>query len=203
MNRILFLSIIINSILLFTSPDTCMAQKTQEVNSERLFKTFQSGEVCYTIGDEYAGEFILGEEIPKQEYLEHFTIRKETNKNDHSYIISEKKNKIIQLIPKMLESDYGSIEIIKEIRVIADKFKTPKGITVNSKVEDLIKVYPSCHISYFHDEDFLAFESDETEAKFLISKSDYIGSLAEIDEMAKVDISKYKPHSKIIEVRLF
>lgn len=167
-----------------------------------LFKTFKSGDVCYTIGDKYAGEFILGDEIPHQEYLDHFKIRKENTSKDFCYIISENNHDLIVLIPQKESAGAQTVEIIKEIRVIANKFKTPRGITVNSDVEDLIRTYPDCQVSYYKDQNLIAFEPEETDAKFLIQKEDFLGSDEELNHLANLDLSKFKAHSKIIEVRL-
>lgn len=167
-----------------------------------LFKTFKSGDVCYTIGDKYAGEFILGDDIPEQKYLEHFKVRKANNQNGDYYLISDNGKDVIKLIPKQVQSGDKTTEIIKEIIVIADKFKTPRGISVNTKIEDLIRAYPSCHIDYLKNEDMIILESDETKAKFLISKSDFKGEINANSPIAKLDISQFKPHAKIVEVRL-
>jgi len=167
-----------------------------------LFKTLKSGDVCYTIGDKYAGEFILGDEIPEQKYLEHFQVRKAINHNEECYMISENDKDVIELIPQLVQSGDKTIEIIKEIRVIADKFKTPRGITVNAEIEDLLSAYPSCRIHYSRNENMIILESDETDAKFLISKSDFKGEINSNSPMAKLDISHFKPHTKIVEVRL-
>jgi len=189
-------------LMVFSYSNFSHAQTHENAKTLGLFKTFESGDVCYTIGDKYAGEFILGDEIPKQEYLEHFAIRKVNNPKDYYYIISEKGHDLIQLIPQKQNSGVQNIETIKEIRVIANKFKTPSGITVDSEIEDLIRTYPSCHLSYSQNSNLISVESDESSAKFIIPKSDYKGKLTKDISMAKLDISKFKPHSKIVEVRL-
>lgn len=185
--------------------DSNKEQKTEE--KSEIFTTLEGGEVCYTIGDHYAGEFIIGEEVPKQEYLENFTIRKDkTTKSiegekvtEIRYSILKDEEELLLLIPTI---NNDQLEIVQEIEVVSDKYKTSFGITVGSELEEFVSAYPEYKIWYSYVGDICVIESPEIQAQFLLSKEDLTGKIENTNDVVELNVSDFKPNSKIRKIRL-
>lgn len=178
---------------------------------KKLFNTLEGGTVCYTIGDQYAGEFVLGEEIPDPEFLENFDIRKESatqqteegEETENIYIISKDGTDMIYLKPKVEMVNDTEIELIGEILVVSEKFKTGKGICVNSSLEDFIAAYPDYALWYTYLSDHFVMETPETNAQFFLSADDFFGQIENNSDIVTLKKEEFKPDAKIKIIRLF
>lgn len=195
------------SLSIFAS---CNSQTKPKQNAEapkEVFKTLEAGEVCYTIGDQYAGEFIIGDEIPKQEYLENFKIKRnkltksieDEEVMEITYTISKDDKDLLILIPSVNEEQ---LEIIKEIEVISDKYKTSFGITIGSELEDFVSIYPDYKIWYSYVGDIYVIESPEIQAQFFLSKKDFTATIENTKDIAELKILDFKANSKIQKIRI-
>lgn len=192
-------------------PKTDSQKEIEKEAPKELFKTLEGGTVCYTIGDQYAGEFVLGDEIPTAEFLENFDIRKESVSKraegeeviENLYIISKEGADMIQLKPTIEMVNETEIEHIGEILVVSEKFKTGKGICVNSTLEDFIKAYPDYSIWYTYVSDRYVMETSETNGQFLLSANDFMGQIENNSDIITLKKEDFKPGAKIKSIRLF
>jgi hypothetical protein len=183
----------------------------QNKESKTLFKTIEGGEVCYSLGDHYAGEFIIGDEIPNPDYLEHFSIRKETNtrqteegeEQETLYILSEGTSDVIYLKPILEDQDGSQKEVIGEMVVLSEKFKTNHGIGVNSTLTQFIKTYPEYSLWYTYVSDLYVLETPIFEGQFLLSSEDYNGEIDNYSDIIELQKEDFNPETRIRQIRIF
>ncbi len=212
MKRTIYLLSLLATILSACNnqPQTTAYGEAQKEAPKPLFKTLEGGEVCYSIGDHYAGEFIIGDEIPDSEYLEHFTIRKETknkqteegSEQENIYVISEKQTDVIYLKPIMEEQDGSQKEVIGEIMVISEKFKTNRGISVNATLADFVAIYPEYSLWYSYVSDIYVLETPEFDGQFMLSSEDYTKEIEVTGDKIELEMADYKPEAKIWKIRV-
>lgn len=186
-------------------------EKETTEEPKEIFKSIEAGDVCYTIGDQYAGEFIIGNDIPKQEELENFIINKgEVTLQvegeeivEMIYTISDGDKDLLNLIPQIQRINGQTFELIKEIEVFSDKFKTSFGITVGSALEDFVSAYPDYKIWYSYVGDIVVIESEEIQAQFLLSKKDFVGKIDNTNDIIPLKLEDFKAGAKIQKIRLF
>lgn len=194
-----------------SQPKTAEQSDSKNEESKTLFKTIEGGEVCYSLGDHYAGEFIIGDEIPNPEYLEHFTIRKETNirqteegeEQETLYILSEGTSDVIYLKPIIEDQDGSQKEVIGEMVVLSEKFKTNHGIGVNATLSDFITAYPEYSLWYTYVSDLYVLETPIFEGQFLLSSKDYNGEIEINSDIIELNQEDFNPEAKIKQIRIF
>lgn len=183
----------------------------QNKESKNLFKTIEGGEICYSLGDHYAGEFIIGDEIPNPDYLEHFSIRKETNtrqteegeEQETLYILSEGTSDVIYLKPIIKDQDGSQKVVIGEMVVFSEKFKTNHGIGVNSTLTQFIETYPEYSLWYTYVSDQYVLETPIFEGQFLLSSEDYNGEIDPHSDIVELNKEDFNPQAQIKEIRIF
>lgn len=204
------LFILISIALLSSCNLQTLKEEKPEEESTKLFKTLEGGEVCYTIGDQYAGEFIIGDEIPKQDFLENFKIQATeitiTSEGEEVveiiYTISDHEKDLLILKPAFNNHDENTEEVIKEILVISNKYKTSFGITVGSEIEAFVSAYPDYKIWYSYVGDIYVIESEEIQAQFLLSADDFTGQIENTSDIIFLKAEDFKSGSKIQKIRL-
>jgi hypothetical protein len=185
------------------------SETTKEEKTE-VFKTIEGGEVCYTIGDQYAGEFIIGNDIPKQEDLDHFTISKKEIKKmeegteiiEEYYEISKDDKEVLTLKPQIQRINGKTFELIQEIEVISDKYKTSFGITVGSDIEAFMSAYPDFKIWYSYVGDIYVVESEQIQAQFLLSADDFKGKIENPSDVVFLKADDFNGGAKIQKIRI-
>jgi hypothetical protein len=197
----------------------CMAQKESDSKSiestkekSQLFKTFESGEICYTIGDEYAGEFIIGDGIPLQEHLNNFVIRKEKiaksrNKDSENlpyyYIISMNGKEMLYLIPMMAKDEKNSVESIKEIIVVSEKFKTFNGFAVKNRIASIVDNNQLLSLYYSLKDGLIHLEIKNFKGEFLILPDAYNGEFSDLTSSEKINLDSIKTNATVYAIRVF
>jgi len=99
-----------------------------------------------------------------------------------------------------------SSDIIGEITILSDKYKTAEGIGVNSTIQDFITAYPDYTVWYTYISGMYVIETKQLEVQFLLDGDDYIGKEIEIEIESDIIFLKsadFKKDAKIKSVRIF
>ena len=84
--------------------------------------------------------------------------------------------------------------------IVMERFKTNKGIGINSTIEEFIKKYPDFRILYIREKNLFIIETFYSGLKFVLSENDFIGQLNLSEEITVLKPSDFKPNSKIIKI---
>jgi hypothetical protein len=184
-------------MLAVVAVDSCgQATKKQAENFEN-----------YLIKENFAGQFAVGQRIPfpadniQKKFLTIITEEGETK--EPVYVVTENKQEIMQIIPQYDYEKGIYNDNIGEIIILSDKFKTAKGIGVNSTIKEFAEKYPIFFIWYSYISDMYVIETKSVDnVQFLLDETDFIGELEISGDMTLLKLSDFKPNAKISRIRI-
>ncbi|WP_418981942.1 hypothetical protein [Alistipes sp.] len=171
-----------------------------------------SCESRYTIKTGGAGIFSIGQPIPAQ--AEGYTITKgiETRWEEGEefdipiYTISEKGERLLNLEPFYDDKAGQYSEIIGDIYILSEKFRTTEGIGLESTLEAFTAAYPDFKIWYSYVSDIYVIETDRLDnIQFLLDGHDFLqeGGPDFDSDRTILQPSEFKKGSKIKAIRIF
>lgn len=190
--------------------DSILREKVTIRNRENTeFEESESFGGNYLVSDKSAGIFKIGYQIPFSNISGKYRIRKETQKRitegpvvETIYIASENGNDILQLKPAYNFNKASYTQKIEEIIIFSEKFRTVKGIGINSTIDDFIKVYPDYRIWYTYVSGMYVIESKEIKAQFILNKKDFTGKIEITSDMIMLKKADFKSDAKILKIRI-
>ncbi len=152
----------------------------------------------FIIGKNSVGKFKVMDAMPFSNVSDPYEVRKVTGtrmeegseNNYTNYILSE------QHVDLLIKTELALV-------ILSDKFKTVKGIGVNSTIEEFIKQYPDYYIWYSYVSDTYVIQTKELECHFVLNDKDFIGKLNITSDQVLLKKSEFKKNAKIIKVRMF
>lgn len=175
--------------------------------------SMQSGDVDeYRIRRFGVGPYLLDEPIPDQ--IGNYTIKKEMLTKDTeegpyeypAYVVTENGQNVLNF---GLQYDYEAQkyidDVIGEITIFSDKYKTDDGIGVNSTIGEFLKQYPNHRVWYTYVTDMFVIECKELGlVQFILDGDDYKGSTdLYSSDMVTLKASEFNKDGKIKEVRIY
>ncbi len=165
----------------------------------------------YLLLDNSAGKFKIGNQIPFPETSDNLKIKKETQtrmteegpEEETLYIVNENSKDILSIKPEYNFETGNYTQIIEEIIILSDKFKTLDGIGVNSTIQEFIKTYPNYKIWYTYISGMYVIETEEINAQFILSEKDFIGNLNVKSDMTTLNKTDFNSTTKILKIRIF
>jgi hypothetical protein len=164
-----------------------------------------------TISNGQVGIYKVGTSIPVPDSSDNYTMRKATQirqteegpTEDLSYILSSGGEELLVFVPEFDLQNDRYTDRIGEIKVVSSRFKTKKGIGVNSTLQEFVAAYPDYRIWTTYVSGMYVVESPSIRAQFLLRKTDYIGGEIKYEsDITKLKLSDFKRDSKIYMVRV-
>jgi len=193
--------------------DDALKAKAIAIEKEKWWgKDLVDVPAAYLISDKSVGEFKIGQQIllpySSNTYKIEKKIRKEriegTNLEILEYHVFENGN--LALIIE-LHYDWETekhTDIIDEIWVISEKYKTKEGIGVNSTIDDFVRSYPKNNLWYGYIRERYAIDSENIgDVQFLLNEDDYIPEPEIVSEVTPLKHADFKKNSKIKRIRLY
>jgi hypothetical protein len=164
----------------------------------------------YIIKNNAAGIIKIGNYIPFPNFSDDYTIIKSSQVRmteegpfeEPVYIFSQQGKEMLNLLLKYDNNTERYTENIGEIIVLSDKYKTSKGIGVNSSIEEFIVKYPKYKIWYTYVSGMYVIECSDLNVQFILNEKDFIGKLNITDIMTNLKLSDFKRGSKIMKIRI-
>jgi len=165
----------------------------------------------FLISNNQASIFLVGNNVPKENRLDNFQVRKDTVLKDTEDDVYEQIIYYLQLDSEILLEiypDYYNQDKIGEIIVISNKLKTKEGIGVGSIIEDFISKYNDVTLWYANISDMCVIETKKYHnMQFVLDSSDIEWESVNdrrtgVGDMTLLKISDFKPNSKIRLIRL-
>lgn len=201
---------ILGILLLFTVFSGCKNSEETDLNSSEVKVEEDQAEYDekFTISEEGVGLFKLNSSIndlPEDPEIEK-TIRTRLAEGmeikETVYVVSEDGKE--QLLLKSNTTGNGKEEVIKEIFVVSDNFKTEEGIGVNSTLAEFRKAYPENKIWYTYVSDRYVAETPELEeVQFLLEEDGFSGEMEISSAQVPLSASDFKEGTKIKKIRLY
>ena len=187
-------------------------QKAQEIEKEKWWNpTPNSGSFKYLISNKSVGEFKIGQQMippyPSDIYKIEKGIRKERIEGESveidEYRVFENGN-LVLIMETSYDFDANKYsDIIDEIVVVSEKFKTKEGIGVNSTIDDFIKSYPKYKLWWAYIRDIYVINSESIgNIQFLLDADDFIPEPKIDSEITYLKYADFKKGSKIKRIRV-
>ncbi|ANQ50383.1 hypothetical protein MY04_3015 [Flammeovirga sp. MY04] len=190
-----------------------IAQAIQPLNSAKELITPQEQNISvdenFLISGVSAGKFKVGREIPVnfdkfQLYKDSREIHSEDGIQSQIYYnVFYGDDVVMQVTPRYDYNKKAWDHKISEIVIQSDKFKTAKGIGVNSTIEEFIAQYPDYEIWYTYISGIYVIESKSERAQFMLDENDFIGKIEIENDLNVLSKTDFKQNSKIKSIRLF
>ncbi|RXP53794.1 hypothetical protein EC396_09875 [Lutibacter sp. HS1-25] len=153
------------------------------------------------------GDFKIGEKISAKNYTikeDAITLMDEGEEwTEPIFKISANEEQLMVLKPKFDFEANIYTKNIGEIIVNSEKFKTEKGIGVNSTIGEFIAQYPNYKIWFTYiGGDRFVIETPDLNIKFLLDEKDYKGKIQVTGEETPLNIADFNPTAKIKNVRV-
>ncbi|MCP4520306.1 MAG: hypothetical protein GY827_01200 [Cytophagales bacterium] len=181
MKTVSIISSLVVSILLFTSFTT----------TSRNAKTIKNT----TITHGQAGVFTLNSPIPEGKYHEYHILRKDelqsTSEGEmivkkYHCVIGDKTHMI--LIPK-----YDNENLIGEIHVLSNLYKTKEGIGVENTIDQFYTAYPKAEALYTYvSENYWLNTPKHKSIQFKMSSKDYLATPNFSSDLTELEKNKFK-----------
>jgi hypothetical protein len=164
-----------------------------------------------TISNGQVGLYKVGSTIPVPDSSDNYIMRKATQirqteegpTEDLSYILSLGGEELLVFVPELNHKNGRYTDLIGEIKVISNRFKTKKGIGVGSTLQDFVAAYPDYRIWTTYVSGMYVVESRAIRAQFLLSKNDYVGGkIHYTSDMTDLDLSDFRKDARIFMVRV-
>lgn len=107
-----------------------------------------------------------------------------------NYILSEQNKDLL------ISTEY-------EMMILSEKFKTAKGIGVNSTIEEFIKQYPDYSIWYTYVSERYIIQAKGLNTQFILSEMDFKSELNVTSDQTILKKSDFKENAKIIKIRMY
>ena len=167
---------------------------------------------AYLISDKSVGEFKIGQQILLSYSSDMYTIekdiRKERIEGENLEIVeySVFENGDLALVIE-LRYDWEAekhTDIIDEIRVVSEKYKTKEGIGVNSTIDDFIRRYPKYNLWYGYIREWYVIDCERMDTVlFFLNEDDYISELEIVSEITPLKFADFKKNAKIKNIRMY
>jgi hypothetical protein len=152
-----------------------------------------------------AGDFKIGEEISAKNYAIKEAVITRMDEGEEwtepIFNISENEEQLLILKPKYDFEANDYTKNIGEIIVNSEKFKTEKGIGVNSTISEFVAQYPNYKIlfSYIGGDRFI-IKTPELNINFLLDEKGYTGKIEVTGEETPLNMEDFNPSTKIKSV---
>jgi len=164
----------------------------------------------YQIGQNNAGQFVKGKKAPTS-LPNNFLIEKKTRLRaaegdeweEEYFLVSENGN---ELITYTMGHDYETKRdnVISEIIIQSDQFRTTNNIGINSTIEEFMKAYPDFSIWSSNIGDFFTIQTKTMKAQFLLDNKDFVSDWNILDgETTNLKKTDFKINSKIKTIRIY
>ena len=170
-------------------------QKTISTNND--FLIYKKGVSDIKIGEN------LPEKTNKYEYIKSHKLVEEGNVEPIVKILHNKDTLFeVSFVYELENQNFN--DKISEILIKSQKFKTKENIGVTSTIEDFIKEYTNYFIWYTYISNNYVIQSKDLEIQFLLNEEDYIGKKDLMSgDMVELELTDFKPYSKIKAIRIF
>ena len=209
--------ILILSMLLISS---CTGRSTEERLAQLTGKANQIQQLDanrYMLKENGVEPFFTGNNMPDE--AAGYTIEKKIVRRDFEdetdtmvtytmsvYFIFDNGVNVFEIETAFDFDSKESSDIIGEITILSDKYKTAEGIGVNSTIQDFITAYPDYTVWYTYISGMYVIETKQLEVQFLLDGDDYIGKEIEIEiegDIVFLKSADFKKDAKIKSVRIF
>ncbi|MCB0376217.1 MAG: hypothetical protein KDD04_09890, partial [Sinomicrobium sp.] len=183
------------------------AEREEQLLQQKPQKPFEPS-INYRISGNNAGDFKAGTPVPP--YVSHLSIRKEKHTETAEgetfettvYTVSFKGKELLQLLPENDGKSENSPDMIGEIAVLSERFKTDKGVGINTALDDFINAYPDYKLWYTYVSGMYVVETPEVQAQFILSEDDFTGTVNPTSDMTVLKRSDFKKDAKIVKIRI-
>ncbi|PZE17870.1 hypothetical protein DNU06_04430 [Putridiphycobacter roseus] len=189
-----------------------LRSKTKEIPQEPMDKQEGKKKINnnYLIGNNAAGKFKIGNQIPYPETADDYTLKKETQTRmteegpeaETVYLVKENSNDVLNIKPEYNFQTGEYTQNIGEIMVLSSLFQTFEGIGVNATIEEFIKTYPDYKIWYTYVSGMYVMETKAVNAQFILNEKDFIGKIKVNSDQIDLKKSDFKSTGKIIKIRI-
>ena len=165
----------------------------------------------YLIKKDGVDIFLIGEQIPTlidgYGIIKGIEIKTEEGEDFEMLVhtVFEKGEEMLH-IERLLLPEIDTDDIIYDIFIVSDKFKTTKNIGVNSTIDEFITVYPDFLIWFSYIDGKYVIETKEFEGiQFFLEGSDFIDESGPAfdSDMTILRPSKFKEGTKIRRIRIW
>jgi len=206
-------AVIILSVLALIASSCGQATKKQEEMQSKMPEMpvenieTSDGEK-YLIKDNGVDIFLTGQKFPTQ--TDNYSITKNTGdkpEGDNYYevfvhTVSENGQEMLSI------DDYveDSSDMIQEIRILSEKYKTAENIGLHSTIEEFMAAYPDFSIWYTYISGWYIIDTKQLyHIQFFLDGNDFIKEDGPefVSDMTILKPSEFKKDSKIKEIRIF
>lgn len=121
------------------------------------------------------------------------------------YTVWHGNEELLRIIPQydFVEEQYS--EKIGQMEIISAKYRTAKGIGVNTTIKEFAQIYPDYYIWYTYINGMYVLENDEDyTVQYILSEKDYKGKTIKVSgEINILDRNSFKPNARISKIRIF
>lgn len=166
----------------------------------------------YPIRDDGAGIFSIGQKIPARTDCYTITESSQTRTEEGEaytvpiYNVSEQGEIVLNIEPFFDDNAGQYSEIIGNIYILSDRFRTDESIGLQSTIEEFAAAYPDFKIRYSYVSEIYVIETRRLEhVQFFLDGCDFIEESGPdfVSDMTVLQASEFKKGSKIKAIRIF
>ena len=92
------------------------------------------------------------------------------------------------------------IDEMEDVFIVSEKYKDKKGISVNSTLEEFAEKYPDFRILYVSEKNLFIVEAFQAPLIYVLDENNFIGKLNPLQEITQLNMSDFKPSTKITKL---
>ncbi len=184
-------------------------QKQTQIETPNIKKYFDDNDCL--ISNKTAGKFVIGNPLPSPGTSNKYSVEvknqirntEEGPEEETIYKVNENSTTILELRPSYNYETGNYEKKIGEIMILSPKFKTKKGIGINSTIQEFINAYPDYKVWYTYVGEMYVIQSRSSNTQFLLQEKDFIGKLNITSDQMILNKNDFKPAAKIYTIRLY
>jgi len=205
MKNILLSAFLLSSILFSCNIKTENDADKQSSDSN-ILQTKELSNENLLITDKSVGDFRLGDKLPEAGQNGEYTItieKKSEFEEGQEYIYSVRKvSKGTELLFFIKNGD-GEVSEIQDVEIFSERFKTEKGIGVNSTIEELITQYPDIKFWGTYIAEGIWADRNGQQLQFNFKPKDCKANVTTDSDITEFKKSDFKKGAKITSVRIY
>lgn len=164
----------------------------------------------YIFTETSAGPFRLGDPLPGASSTCPYEVKKmsrtrmvEGTFEETVYWVYEDGELLMEILPSYDHKIERYVDLIGEIMIISERFRTEEGIGVSSTIGEFLSSYPEYRLWYTYVSDRYVIQPEGSSFQFLLCGQDFSGFPDSSGDMTEMDISGFKEDAAVQSIRLF